>query len=158
MGRTLRGWAAGHGAENAGPAELGATLDRLRTALREATDFMVPWAQFHDEVAMAPAFTAASQPGQNARLDIALEAAGSKVLGRRHPISDPVFLHLEAHHFWHGACQIGPRTAIFFYFADADTGLTGIFRDLTAGKLDLVRFSLVELPAGSMPSRGGGQA
>jgi hypothetical protein len=155
MGRTLRMRALFGGA---GPTDMADTLSSLQTCLREATDFSVPWRQFHDAVAMVPAFSTESIPARNARIEAALSALGDKLLGKGHSVSEPMFLHLQDHRFWHGTCRLGSRTAIFFYFEQADMGLAGVFRALTDTVLGLARFSLIELPRGTGFSRGRGIA
>lgn len=158
MSRTSRPHAAGSSAGQAGPVDVGATLERLETSLREATKFLVPWGQFHDEVAMAPAFASLGEPGRNPRIEAALGAVVAKVLGRQYPLTDGVFIHLEEHGFWHGTCRAGPRELIFFYFEGSDTGLVGLFRNLAEGQQELARFSVMELPAGLGLSRDRGQS
>jgi hypothetical protein len=138
--------------------DLDAILQRLATTLRESPRFMDAWDQFHDEVSVGDAFSAAGQRGRNPRLEIALAAVGAKLFGKKQPLTSPMMLHLPDHGFWHGTCGIGEWMAIFFYFERNDTGLAGLFRHITDSQVELVRFSLVEVPAGAVPSTKRGQA
>lgn len=159
MGRRFGGWAArAASAGSTGPADLGATLQHLHTTLREATVFRVPWDEFHDEVAEDPAFMSAGKPGRSELIEAALTASAAKLLGRRHPLEGPMFMHLAEHKFWHGMCRIGPFNVIFFYFEETDTGLAGLFRGLLSTNLELVRFSLIQVPEAAVFSRERGQA
>lgn len=142
------------------PAHMGETLAALKKTLREAKDFGVPWEQFNDEVAMNFAFTEHAECKDNVRIEALLSAVVARVTGQKKGISNAAFLFLPEHRFWHGPCDFGDHTIIFFYFDDIDMGLAGIklMTDLANSNIDLVRFSLVGLPAGAMPSNIRGQA
>lgn len=130
---------------------LGTTLAELKQTMQSATDLAVPWDRFHDDFAMVPAFTGQGDLADNQRIGLALEAVAKYVLGQAHEISDAHFVQLAEHNFWHGSCQIGPRTVIFFYYDDIDVGVAGLFRDFNDPRVELARMSVVELPAGGFP-------
>jgi len=133
-------------------------LGRLKTTLREATDFSDPWTLFHDDLVLSEVFPRAGEPGRSPRIDAAIAAAAGKILNCKCTVSEQMFMHVKEHRFWHGTCRVGPRLGLFFYFEGDDLGLVALFRSPTDTNLDLIRFSFVEVPAGAMPSRGCGQA
>ena len=98
--------------------DLGKTLAGLKHSLQTATDFLQPWERFHDEVAMCPIFAVIGQREENSRIVLALETGAAHLLRRRVRAVDLNFIHIAEHHFWHGHCQIGPRTVIFCFFDD----------------------------------------
>jgi hypothetical protein len=134
-------------------ALLATTLAQLKQTMQSATDLGVPWDRFHDEFAMVPAFTSLGDVADNERIGAALTAVAEHVLGQRHPIDDAQFVRLAEHHFWHGHCQIGPRTVIFFYYDDIDVGVAGLFRDFADPRVELARMSVVALPGGGWKGR-----
>jgi hypothetical protein len=154
--RSLHSRTAGLG--GAPPSELGRALDALRISLRRATDFMDPWVQFHDEVAMAPTLMEEGEHADNPNLLEVLAALSGKVFGQRAEPQNVLLMHVGEHGFWHGTCRLGPRMAVFFYFEELDMGLAGIVKSLTDTKVDLVRFSLIQAPGATGPSRDRGQA
>ena len=125
--------------------DLGETLAGLKQCLQQATDFSQPWDRFHDEVAMYPIFSIIGQVEHDPRIVFALETAAAHLLKQRSRAVDINFIHIAEHRFWHGHCQIGPRTVIFFFFDDIDVGLAGYFKDVTAPDVDLVRLTVVEV-------------
>lgn len=127
---------------------LDTTLTELKHTMQTATDLGVPWGRFHDDFAMVPAYASLGDLADNERIGAALTAVAEHVLGRRHEIDDAHFVRLAEHHFWHGHCQIGPRTVIFFYYDDIDVGVAGLFRDFADPRVELARMSVVELPEG----------
>ncbi len=127
--------------------DFGKTLTGLKLDLQRATDFSQPWERFHDEVAMVPAYSMAGTVEANPRIELALAMGAARVLGRRWPVKHTHLVHLAEHHFWHGHCQIGPRTVICFFFDDIDIGLAGYLRSITDQQADLVRLTLLETHA-----------
>ena len=125
--------------------DLAKTLAGLKHSLQRATDFSGPWGRFHDEVAMFPIFSIVGQVEDDPRIVFALETAAAHLLGRRRKAVDRHFIHLAEHHFWHGHCQIGPRTVIFCFFDDIDVGIAGFFEDISAPEVALVRLTVVEV-------------
>lgn len=132
---------------------LATTLTELKQTMQSATDLGVPWDRFHDEFAMVPAFTGQGDQADNERIELALAAVAKFVLGEPHAVRDACFVRLPEHHFWHGSCQIGPRTVIFFYYDDVNVGVAGLFRDFSDPRVELARMSVLELPDGGFPGR-----
>ena len=128
--------------------DLGKTLAGLKHSLQTAMDLSRPWDRFHDEVAMFPIFSIIGQVEDNPRVVWALETGAAHLLKQRRKAVHANFVHLAEHRFWHGHCQIGPRTVIFFFFDDIDIGLAGYFKDVTAPEVDLVRLTVLEVQQG----------
>ena len=123
-----------------------------------ANDFGDPWKQFHDELMTFDEAVEGDDSADDSQLSAILAAMGTKLLGERHEPHHRRYIHLPAHRFWHGNCQIGSRSVIFFYFEQDDLGLAGFCRSLTDPNIDLMRFSVLALPPGVMPVRTRGQA
>lgn len=121
------------------------TLAGLKHSLQQATDLSDPWERFHDEVAMEPSYSFSGQVERNSRIECVLTATAAHLLRRRCTIGHAHFVHLAEHHFWHGHCEIGPRTVIFFFFDDIDVGLAGYFRAITDPQVELARLTVLEL-------------
>lgn len=137
------------------PAEI---LAALKTTLKESPKFMDAWTQFHDEVASDPRFIEDAQPIENERMEGVLSTVLAKVVGQNNKISDASFFYMPEHGFWHGPCNFGTKMVIFFYFEDIDMGLMGITRSLSDPMTTHVRFSMVELGRGVMPTTKRGSA
>jgi hypothetical protein len=149
-------WA--HGADAAQLRDFAAALGSLRATLKNATDFADPWAQFHDELMTYEEATTEAELADDPQITAMLSAIGAKVTGHAHEPQTKRFLHLRDHRFWHGMCHLGPRSVVFFYFQDDDVGLAGFTRSLLDSSIDLVRFSVLLVPPGFMPTRTRGQA
>jgi hypothetical protein len=129
-------------------------LADLKQSTQSATDLQVPWDRFHDDFAAVPAFTQQGAPEGNDRIERALVAATKKVLGgAEHALRDGHFVRLPRHNFWHGTCEVGPRTLIFYFYDDINVGIAGLFRSFDDPRVTLVRISVIELPAGGYPGR-----
>ncbi len=124
--------------------DLGEPLVRLKQHLQAATDLMVPWDCFHDEVAMVPAYSFAGAVEDSERITATLAAAANHLVKGPWKVSHAHYVHLPEHSFWHGSCEVGPRTAIFFFFDDIDVGLAGYFRALTDPRVELVRLTVYQ--------------
>ena len=136
-----------------------AKLEVLRRLLQEATDFKVPWDYFHNHLAMHQELHRRGRPKSNPALEAVLRAGVSKVFGREMVPTELMTLHLKKERFWHGLCNFGLLSGIFFYFEGVDVGLLGLSRSLGDQRIELVRFTVVEIdPKGAFPSRDRGQA
>lgn len=133
---------------------LGMILSDLKQTTQSATDLRVPWDRFHDDFAAVPVFTRQGEPRENERIERALVAAANSVLGGSgHEVSGAHFVRLPRHNFWHGTCEIGSRTVIFYYYDDINVGIAGLFRSFEDPRVTLVRISVIELPGGGFPGR-----
>ncbi len=133
---------------------LGKILADLKQTTQSATDLRVPWDRFHDDFAMVPAFTGLGEPAANDRIERALVAATKTALGESGlEIRNEHFVRLPRHNFWHGTCEVGPRTLIFYYYDDINVGIAGLFRSFADPRVTLARISLLDLPAGGYPGR-----
>ncbi len=129
-------------------------LADLKQTTQSATDLREPWDRFHDDFAMVAAFARQGEPAENDRIERALVAATKSVLGgAAHEVRNEQFMRLSRHNFWHGTCEIGPRTVIFYYYDDINVGIAGLFRSFEDPRVTLVRISLLNLPAGGFPGR-----
>jgi hypothetical protein len=133
-------------------------LESLRWTLKSATDFLQPWDQFHDELMLTEDITGGGKVEDSEQITRMLAASATKLSSQRHEPKEKRYLHLAEHRFWHGMCRIGPFNVIFFYFEDGDIGLAGFSRSMLDDKIDLIRFSAVVLPPGTMPVRSRGQS
>ena len=136
-------------AKKANPARgaFGTLIERLRQATIDATDFNVPWILFHDELTAAPGFTAEGSPNENPRLRAVVE----KVLQRIDAscrCKQSWFLSIDD--FSHGMIETTAGTVVLYHFAKEDLGLLGM---VGGGRGHLVRFSIAELAAGTLPSK-----
>lgn len=120
-------------------------FEHLKQTLVEAKDFMVPWDMFHDHFASDPRFITFGQPATSERIEQCLESIARGTLGEAHRPRELRLIQISDYHFWHGACQLGPRVAIFFYFDDIEVGLAGLMRTLTDPHVTLARLTSVEL-------------
>lgn len=139
--------------------DLGATLEALKHNLRTAKKFVVPWDQFHDEVAMVHIVSRIGEPADNPRLERCLAAIARQLLKcEDEEVSDPTFSYAQEHGFWHGSCWIGGYAAICFYFEDVGAGLVGFMGSPYDAEVVLARMNLVDLPAGANWNRMEGAA
>jgi hypothetical protein len=134
--------------------EIFGKIDRLKTLLATATDFIEPWGYFGDEIACHPGLHSLGKPSTDAKLRAALEASCSKVKRRPVKLDDASGIHVSNRGFWHGMFTLHDGIAIWFYFEQSDQGLVGIMRSPLDQRVELVRFSVVPLP----PSAGFGPA
>lgn len=136
--------------------DLAASLAALKHTLQTARDFMVPWSQFHDEVAMPSVMTSIGAPASNPRLERCIAAIAGRLFSRlAGAAQDPHFFHVAAHRFWHGSCFVGGRVAIGFYFDDDEIGLVGYMESAISSRVELVRLRQLELPADGFAGRAG---
>lgn len=138
-------------------SDLSASLAALKHTLQTARDFTVPWAQFHDQVAMASVTTAIGTPTANPRLERTLAAIAERLFKRPGAVQDPRFFHVAEHRFWHGSCFIGDKVAVGFYFDDAELGLVGYMQSPVSAQVELVRLRQLELPAGGFAGAAGSE-
>lgn len=128
--------------------DLGATLSALKQNLQTATDFIRPWDQFHDEVAMVSEYTQLAVPAVNPKLERCIKAVAGHLFKVKAVVEDVYFLNLPDQHFWHGTCRVAGRVAIGFFFDDDDIGLVGFMRTLTSIEVQLARLRPIDLPGG----------
>jgi hypothetical protein len=119
----------------------------VQELLRTAKDFTVPWAYFHDELAVRADFMTAGEAGVSPLIDAAIERIADS-RGWSRPRGQQPTVHIPKFEFWHGSRLLGLRTGVFFYDERTCQGLIGVMTDL-AGPLDLIRFTTVALPADS---------
>lgn len=117
----------------------------LNSRLQNATDFMLPWTYFHDELAMSEAFRGAGSPAVNATLVQTLSVGATRALKKPLNATSPQMFHVPEGQIWHGFVALGALHGIFFYYDDINMGLLGVMRSLTDGGVDLVRFSVLTL-------------
>jgi len=137
--------------------DLAASLAALKHSLQTASDFMVPWHQFHDEVAMPSVMTSIGTPATHPRLERCLAAIAERLFKRPGAVEDPHFFHVAEHRFWHGSCFIGGRVAIGFYFDDDEIGLVGYMQSAVSSRVELVRLRQLEVPAGAFRGVAGSE-
>lgn len=136
-----------------------AKLDTLRRLLKEATDLKVPWDYFHEHLAMHPELHRLGRRKTRSTLEAVLRAGVSKLYGREMVPTELLSIQLKKERFWHGLCNFGALEGIFFYFEGPDVGLLGLSRSLRDPRIDLFRFTALDVdPRSSFPSRDRGQA
>lgn len=131
--------------------DLGQSLAALKHNLQTAREFMAPWHQFHDDVAVASLAAPVGVPADNPRRVRCIAAVAGHVF--RAPgadtVEDPCFSHVAEHGFWHGSCFVGGRVAICFWFEDDDIGLVGFLASPDSREVTLARLRPLALPSGA---------
>ncbi|WP_394825813.1 hypothetical protein [Pendulispora albinea] len=120
-------------------------IAHVRELLRTATDFMVPWDYFHDELAMRADFMSVGERGESELIDTAIEEVLKRFGLIVRPGSSMLTIHIPEYGFWHGIRHLGVKTGIFFFDDSLGQGLLGVMQDLTGGSVDLFRFTTVPL-------------
>lgn len=122
------------------PRKLMGELERL---VREASDLRVPVDYFLDHV--APVIGAASKPQEFPSLGQMAQRIAEEHFRQALPLTRPLFLHVEEHHLWHGACRLGPHFAQVIYFADIELGILSVVPAPYRGSADFFRFTVCEV-------------
>ena len=126
--------------------DLGETLTALKHNLQVAREFIDPWDQFYDDVAVPHCRAAIGEPADNPRLERCVAVvAGHLYREPTRELDGPSFSHVAEHGFWHGSGRVGGRIAICFFFEDIGVGLVG-FMGSPPGEIRLTRVKLTDLP------------
>ncbi len=128
--------------------DLGAVLSELKQDVRTAKDLMQPWRRFHDDFAVRFAPIPPGEPSPNKDFDDLFARIGHKQFGGGHPVTEPMYLTIPQHNFWHGYCEVGPKVVIFCYFSDIGLGLAGYMDYLTSPEVALVRVTTIPVSKG----------
>ena len=116
-------------------------LGVLRERMLHPTDYELAVHYFLEEFAADPVFVRSSDPEQMAHLEAVLGSVVSKAVGRRVALENTLVSYLREHRFVHGNAQADGRIVLFFYFQDADTGMTMLIPGVR-GEGDVARFHL----------------
>lgn len=127
--------------------DLGDTLTALKHSLQAAREFIGPWDQFYDGVAVPHCRAAIGQPAASPRLERCIESAAHHLYGEPGGVVvGASFSYVPEHGFWHGSGRVGGRIAVCFYFEGEGLGLVG-FLDSAHAELRLARVSVDAVPA-----------
>ena len=105
------------------------------------TDYELAVHYFLKEFAGDPVFVRSSDPEPMTHLEAVLSSVVSKAVGRRLALENTLVSYLRQHRFVHGNAQADGRIVLFFYFQDADTGMTMLIPGVR-GEGDVARFHL----------------
>ena len=114
-------------------------LGVLRQRALHPTDYEQAIYYFLEEFAGDTAFVKASDHETMPHLVAVLGKVVSQSLGRTVELDDVLVSYLREHRFVHGNARADGRIVLFFYFEDADTGLTMIIPGIR-GEGDMARF------------------
>jgi hypothetical protein len=133
------------------PANLAGKIDHLKSLFVNAEDFSKPMGYFFDVLAVDPAFLSKGRPLK----DKAIKARFQAVLEIMHRQVEPestgkgqllTLLWLKDYEFAHGACTIGNRLGVTFYFRDLDMGLSSLASLRPGDPVLFSRFSVQDCP------------
>ncbi|MBI5544157.1 MAG: hypothetical protein HY901_09730 [Deltaproteobacteria bacterium] len=127
------------------------TVDALRRKLETSSDLVEPWTCFHDELASSQEFLGLGTSKDHPKLWAIVAACCRIVVGRELPVTRRALCHVRELRLWHGVCLLGPHPVAVFYFDDLDQGLAALIQDPRGHRVELLRFSCVELPPGTAP-------
>lgn len=116
-------------------------LSVLRERMLHPTDYERAVHYFLEEFAGDLEFMRQSEPDEAPHLLVALRAVASKALGQPTTFDDSKLFLLRAHRFHHGNAALAGRALIFFYFAEADTGIAALIPGVGGG-VEVARFRL----------------
>jgi hypothetical protein len=100
---------------------------------------------FLEEFAGDADFIRASDKDDAPHLVAVLSVIMSKALGKRVMVEGAQISHLREHRFFHGNAQVDGRVVLFFYFAEADTGVPTLIPGVR-GAMEVARFRLNGVP------------
>jgi hypothetical protein len=123
-------------------------LAELKRLLVEATDFSDVFGFFMDHFGEKPELMTLGGQLRDPIFVQLLEQLGSRVVGKRSSIEQPLLLHWTEQKLIHGAFIIGDHVGSVFYFEDLEKGLAAFGSMNSQGPSQFARFSLVALPTG----------
>jgi hypothetical protein len=138
------------------PRNLGARIERLRDMLSSSSDFGAPWRYFHDALVAQEGFGVLGEVGASKELCASIEAIAANLFGEAVPVAHLLAVCVREHGFRHGLSSVGGNPAMYFHYEATNQGLAGIERP--GEDVLLVRFSWLELPAGTIMSTRRGAA
>ena len=116
-------------------------LGLLRERMLHPTDYDLALNYFLEEFAGDVKFLDASEPDDAPHLLAVLAHVASRALGQKVAFDEAKLFLLREHGFYYGNATIAGRVLQFFYFQEADTGLTALIPE-TQGAMDVARFRL----------------
>jgi hypothetical protein len=132
------------------PSTLAEKIHHLKSLLVQATDFDQPMGYFLDVLALDRAFRDKGRPLKDeavrTRFLAVLEALQRQLMpgwtGRGQILSS---VWLKDFEFAHGACMLGERLGVTFYFRDLDMGLSSLASLRPGDQVLFSRFSIQTL-------------
>jgi hypothetical protein len=106
-----------------------------------ATDYELAVSYFLEEFAGDVWFVEQSEPDDAPHLLALLAHVTAKAIGRRVAFDASRVFLLREHRFYHGNAAAEGRVVLFFYFADADTGVMALIPGVH-GAMEVARFRL----------------
>ncbi len=123
-------------------------LAELKRLLVEATDFSSVFGFFMDHFGEQPELMTLGGQHRDPVFVQLLEQLGSRVIGKKSQIQQPLLLRWPEQKLIHGAFLIGDHVGSVFYFEDLEKGLAAFGSMNSQGPSQFARFSLVSLPTG----------
>jgi hypothetical protein len=123
-------------------------LAELKRLLVSATDFSDVFGFFMDHFGEKPELMTLGGQHKDPVFVQLLEQLGSRVIGKKSQIQQPLLLHWSEQKLIHGAFLIGDHVGSVFYFEDLEKGLAAFGSMQSQGPSQFARFSLVSLPTG----------
>jgi hypothetical protein len=139
--------------------DLARILTALKHTLHTAREFMAPWRQFHDDVAVACLAAPIGVPAENPTLERCIAAVAGRLYHQPQvdTVEDPCFSYVAEHGFWHGSCFVADRVAICFWFAGEEIGLVGFMSAPDGGDVHLARLRRFDRPEGTWSGVAGSE-
>ena len=126
---------------NTASEDLPRHLAVLRERMLHPTDYDRAVHYFLEEFAGDLGFMRQSEPDDAPHLLGVLVLVASKALGQRATFDDSRVFLLCEHRFHHGSAAVAGRALLFFYFAEADTGIAALIPGVHGG-MEVARFQL----------------
>ena len=123
-------------------------LAELKRLLVSATDFSDVFGYFMDHFGEKPELMTLGGLHHDPAFIQVLEQLGSRVIGKKASIEQPLLLRWAEQKLVHGAFLIGDHVGSVFYFEDLEKGLAAFGAMDSKGPSQFARFSLVALPTG----------
>ncbi len=123
-------------------------LAHLKRLLVEATNFFDVYGYFMDHFGQSPELMTLGVPVHDPVFVGVLEQLGSRVIGQKAKITQPLLLRWAEQKLIHGAFVLGNHVGSVFYFEDIEKGLAAFGSMESEGPSQLARFSLVTVPTG----------
>ena len=113
----------------------------LRERMLHPTDYERAVHYFLEEFAGDLGFMGQSEPDDPPHLLAVLAVVASKALGQPATFDDSRVFLVRDHRFHHGSAAVAGRALLFFYFAEADTGIAALIPGVR-GAMEVARFRL----------------
>lgn len=122
-------------------------LDELKKLLAATDDLNRAFSFFLDHFGNDPAFIQCGKVAKHEMLKLVLKSVCDDLFEKQGKVTNLKLFNAAKTKFFHGLCQMGGKTASFFYFDEIEMGMICIMMGPAFGQMSYVRFTTTTVDA-----------